>query len=114
MFRGDYQPGVPTDRVRSTSDRCVLDYLKAVRPGEGSETCVGSLRAVIDRVEGGLAVLLVGDDEVQLDLPLTCLPAGVQEGSILTINFEEDRVETLDVRETMQRRIDRLRRRGKE
>ncbi len=75
---------------------------------------MGSLRAVIDRVEGGLAVLLVGEDEVQLDLPLTCLPAGVQEGSILTVNFEEDRVETLDVREKMQRRIDRLRRRGKE
>ena len=82
-------------------------------PGEGSES-VGSLRAVIDRIEGGLAVLLVGDDEVQLDLSLNDLPAGVREGSILRVNFEEDRVETLDVREKMQRRIDRLRRRSQE
>ncbi|MFO8059984.1 MAG: DUF3006 domain-containing protein [Bacillota bacterium] len=70
------------------------------------------LRAVIDRIEEGLAVLLLGDEEVWLTLPLKYLPAGVEEGSVLHISFEEDRAEALDIRERMQARIDRLRRRS--
>ncbi len=75
---------------------------------------VRPLRAVIDRIEEGLAVLLVGEDEVQLDLSLDYLPSGVEEGSVLRIGFEEDRATTLALRKKMQSRIDRLRRRGRE
>ncbi len=68
------------------------------------------MRAVIDRFEGDLAVILLGDEEVQVELPARYLPEGAREGSILRVTFEVDAAETTDVRQRMQDRIDRLKR----
>lgn len=68
------------------------------------------MRAVIDRFEGDLAVILLGDEEVQVELPIRYLPESAREGSILNITFEVDEAQTTDVRGRMQQRIDRLRR----
>ena len=64
----------------------------------------GSIR-VIDRIEGGIAVL-VGDSGEKADIPLSGLPSGAHEGSCLRpceCGF------TLDEREeaTRKRRIER-------
>ena len=36
--------------------------------------------AVLDRIEDGLAVLLVGPDEVEVTVPAALLPAGARDG----------------------------------
>lgn len=48
------------------------------------------MKAVVDRIESGIAVLLVGEAEEQVNIPLHLLPSGTHEGSWLTISFEPD------------------------
>jgi hypothetical protein len=48
------------------------------------------MKAVVDRIEGELAVLLLGDKEVKLDVALAELPSGTKEGSWLKVKFELD------------------------
>ena len=47
-----------------------------------------SVRGVIDRIEGGVAVVLMGDDEALLDFPLWHMPASADEGMVLEIQLE--------------------------
>jgi hypothetical protein len=57
------------------------------------------IKAFVDRIESGLAVILLSDGSgVQFDLPLDYLPPGVEAGDHLVINFQldpESREETL-------------------
>jgi len=46
--------------------------------------------AVIDRFEGNKAVLLLGDEEIQVIWPRKGLPVEVKEADILTINLQID------------------------
>ena len=48
------------------------------------------IQAVIDRFEGNKAVLLVGDDEVQVAWPRHLLPSEVEEGDILSMALQID------------------------
>lgn len=73
---------------------------------------VVELRAVIDRFEGDLAVLLVGDEEYRLDVPRRFLPAGVREGDVLVLGWKIDRRETEARRERIRNLIEQLRRKG--
>ncbi len=58
------------------------------------------MRAVIDRVERELAVLLLGDKgEFKLNFPLSLLPAGCKEGDVLNIFIERDVVGTEQAKE---------------
>jgi hypothetical protein len=53
------------------------------------------MKATIDRIEGKLAVLLIGDDgSIKLNVPLILLPEGAKEGDILYININKDEKET--------------------
>ena len=51
------------------------------------------LHAAIDRIEdGGMAVLFVGDDEkTQIDIPLSLLPEGAEDGDHLRITVSIDK-----------------------
>ncbi|MBI3953966.1 MAG: DUF3006 domain-containing protein [Chloroflexi bacterium] len=79
-------------------------------------------RACIDRIDEGLAVLLVGDDERELVVPLSALPPGAQAGDWLQVELEGGRLvqATLDKQETARRRrriqgkLDRLLGRGRD
>jgi hypothetical protein len=66
------------------------------------------MRAIIDRIEGKMAVVLVGDYEEKIDIPLANLPKGVKEGSCLKVHFEIDRDEELNRRKRIQERLNRL------
>lgn len=44
---------------------------------------------VVDRFEGGIAVL-VADDGVAIDVPRTALPAHIREGTVLRVRREKD------------------------
>lgn len=48
------------------------------------------MKAVIDRFEGDLAVILIGGEEIKVNIPRQLLPAGTHEGSWLKISFELD------------------------
>jgi Protein of unknown function (DUF3006) len=57
------------------------------------------IRAFVDRIESGLAVILLSDGSgVQFDLPMEYLPPGTEAGDHLLITFQldpESREETL-------------------
>ena len=57
------------------------------------------IQAVIDRFEGNKAVLLVGDEEVQVVWLRKNLPAEVKEGDILSINLQVDSETTVAAKE---------------
>ncbi|MGI8565153.1 MAG: DUF3006 domain-containing protein [Pyrinomonadaceae bacterium] len=68
------------------------------------------VRGVIDRVEdGGMAVVLVGDDEeTSIDVPLALLPEGAGDGDHLTITFtlnKESRAEAEERVKALQERL---------
>lgn len=44
---------------------------------------------VVDRIEGGVAVLLGEQISVEFAMPLAVLPQGVHEGQILAISIDE-------------------------
>ena len=57
------------------------------------------IQAVTDRFEGNKAVLLVGDEEVQVVWLRKNLPAEVKEGDILSINLQVDSEATVAAKE---------------
>ena len=59
-------------------------------------------RAVVDRIEDENAILLVGDEQDRLIVPISDLPAGAKEGSWLEVDFADDRIlsATLDLAAT--------------
>jgi hypothetical protein len=67
------------------------------------------MKATIDRVEGEIAVLLLGDKgEFKLNFPLSLLPAGCREGDILNISIERDVVGTELAKERVSGLMDKL------
>lgn len=66
------------------------------------------IKAFVDRIESGLAVILLSDGSgVQFDLPLEYLPPGTEAGDHLLITFQLDP----ESREETLRRVAELRRR---
>jgi len=67
------------------------------------------MKAVIDRVEGELAVLLLGNKgEFRLNIPLSLLPAGCKEGDVLNISIERDVVGTEQTKERVTDLMEKL------
>lgn len=77
-------------------------------------------KAAVDRIESKLAVLLVGDDERRLNVPLSSLPKRVKEGDWLRIELRGHEVvqAEIDIEETQRRKqrveglLEKLRRKG--
>jgi hypothetical protein len=73
--------------------------------------------AVIDRVEGDMAVLLVGTAQRPIDVPINRLPPDTQAGQWLRVQLDGDRVVHVDVdldatgaaRQRIQEKLARLR-----
>ena len=63
-------------------------------------------KAVIDRIDEGLAVLLVGEEERELVAPLAKLPKGAQAGDWLKVALVQGQIAAaeLDVKGTARRR----------
>jgi hypothetical protein len=75
---------------------------------------------VVDRVVGGVAVVLVGDDELEYRLDAAALPTGTKEGSWLRVRRSDEGLVVLgldpgeaDQRAAMRQRLGRLRRGGR-
>jgi len=67
------------------------------------------IKAFVDRIESGLAVILLSDGSgVQFDMPLEYLPPGTEAGDHLLITFQldpESREETLRSIDELKRRL---------
>ncbi len=71
------------------------------------------MKAVIDRIDEDIAVLIQVDDEtVHVNVPVTLLPSGSREGDILTITCERDVEATRAAHERVAGLVDRLKRTG--
>lgn len=67
------------------------------------------MRAVIDRFEGDYAVILFGDQEIQVDMPKALLPKGIKEGDILNITFKIDKAATATQKDKIEGLLEKLR-----
>lgn len=71
------------------------------------------MRVVVDRIEGKYAVLLFGEKEIKVDMPLELLPEGTREGSILNANFELDLNAEQQQREKVSKLLEKLKNKNK-
>lgn len=69
---------------------------------------MSAIRVVIDRIEGEMAVLLVGDENCRVVLPKNFLPEDAAEGAVLNLTFEVDEAATDEAKQHVQNLIDRL------
>lgn len=73
-----------------------------------------SFKVTLDRIEDGIAVLLVRDDEnVKVNIPLTLLPVGSREGDILDITIVRDVKETDAAKERVVNLLEKLQKKNK-
>jgi hypothetical protein len=63
------------------------------------------MRAFVDQINEGIALLLLGDRQLtRIEVPVYCLPKGTGEGTILRLTIKVDARETHE-----QARVERLR-----
>lgn len=57
------------------------------------------MRYTVDRFQGELAVLLLRNDEsIQRDVEIEALPADIQEGDIIDVQFDdEDKITSVEI-----------------
>ena len=70
------------------------------------------MKATIDRIEGKIAVLLLGDESIKLNIPLSQLPDGCKEGDILNISIERDLAATEQTKEHVTDLMDKLKKKS--
>jgi hypothetical protein len=76
------------------------------------------MKAVIDRFEGDLAVLILEGSQARVNVPRASLPKKSQEGSWLQVEIEDgevrkallDEAETARTRQRIDEKLERLRR----
>jgi hypothetical protein len=75
---------------------------------------MGSFKVTLDRIEEGIAVLLVRDEEtIKINIPLLLLPSGSKEGDILSIAITRDVQETEAAKERVSSLLEKLKRNNK-
>jgi hypothetical protein len=67
-----------------------------------------TIRAFVDRIEGDIAVLLVGDEKLELRLPKVLLSEPVEEGSWLKLTIKVDQDAAQDAGERIARLLEDL------
>jgi hypothetical protein len=71
------------------------------------------MKATIDRIEGKMAVLLMGEDgKAKVNMPLSLLPEGCKEGDILSISIELDPEATSQAKEKVSGLMEKLKKKG--
>ena len=71
--------------------------------------------AVVDRIEdGGTAVLLVGDEELKVELPASLLPEGAEGGSHLSVTVALDEAARGEAEDRVKALQEKLEKRGGE
>jgi hypothetical protein len=73
------------------------------------------MKAVIDRIEGKLAILLVGEEgSIKVNMPLTLLPERCREGDVLDIGIRKDENATVEAKGRSKGLIEKLKQKGQD
>jgi hypothetical protein len=67
-----------------------------------------SFYGILDRMEGKMAVLLVGDDGETIELSLSLLPEGTKEGDLISFKLEKKDKKTKAEKEKVETLIKKL------
>jgi hypothetical protein len=68
------------------------------------------MKAAIDRIDEGIAVLVGRDDDnVRFSVPVSQLPPGSREGDILTVSFALDGDATAEAKKAISVMVQKLR-----
>jgi hypothetical protein len=71
------------------------------------------MKATIDRIEGKMAVLLMGEDgKAKVNMPLSLLPEGCKEGDILSVSIELDPEATEKAKVRVSGMMEKLKKKG--
>ncbi len=71
------------------------------------------MKAVIDRIEGKLAVVLMGEmGEFKFNILLSFLPDGCKEGDVLKISVERDLAATEQTKARVSGLMEKLKKKG--
>jgi hypothetical protein len=71
-----------------------------------------AMKWAIDRIEEGIAMLVLQDDSRQrIEVPVAALPDGCSEGDILTLTFEKDLAATSAAKERVSGLLENLKKR---
>jgi hypothetical protein len=71
-------------------------------------------KVTLDRIEEGIAVLLVRDDEkIKINISCILLPVGSKEGDILDITITKDVQEKEDAKERVTNLLEKLKSKNK-
>jgi len=74
---------------------------------------MGNFKVTLDRIEEGIAVLLVRDEgSIRINIPLFLLPAESKEGDILDITIIKDLQETEDAKERVSSLLEKLKKKS--
>ncbi|MFA6332434.1 MAG: DUF3006 domain-containing protein [Methanoregula sp.] len=72
------------------------------------------MKATIDRIEEGIAVLILRTDEpLRFSLPLPLLPPGCREGDIVMLSIERDGPATAEAKDRVAGLIRNLQKSGR-
>jgi len=67
------------------------------------------IKAFVDQIHSGIATLLLGEhEEVTVQIPVTCLPVGITEGTVVRISMTIDQAATQASRDQVQTLLDEL------
>ena len=72
------------------------------------------MNAVVDRISDGIAVLLFGKEENQVNLPVEFLPEGTREGDWLDVEFRINEKMTEERYRKNRDLLDRIKRKNKD
>ena len=68
-----------------------------------------TIRAFVDRINEGVATLLLGEEEsMTLHVPVAWLPEGAKEGTVLRLCFEIDKAAMEEGKQRVQGLLDEL------
>lgn len=71
------------------------------------------MKATVDRIEEGIAVLIDRDDDTRhFSIPAQLLPPGCREGDVITITLERDEEETVAAKARVSGLVEKLRKRS--
>ncbi len=71
------------------------------------------MNAVVDRISDGIAVLLFGEEESQITLPVEFLPEGTREGHWLDVEFRINEKLTEERYRKNRELLDKIRRKNR-
>ncbi len=92
--------------ITSSIGEVGFETMKSIKVGDW-------MKAIIDRIEEAIAVLLIQPDETHdIYWPIEHLPKGATEGSVIHITMEVDQSETEARREQTMDLINKLKNRG--